>query len=340
MTQLIDAFGRTARDLRIAVTDRCNLRCTYCMPDAPAPWGPHTDVLSYEEITRLARIFVERFGVDGIRLTGGEPTLRADLPALVARLATLRVSTDTASSRAGRRPDLAITTNGTQLRRTASALRTAGLDRANVSLDTLRQDRFAQITHRDGLADVLDGIEAAVDAGLAPLKINAVIERGVNDDEIIDLARFGRQRGLEVRFIEFMPLDGAGRWSRNRVVGQDEIVEAIDRTFPLVKIPARGAAPADRWRYADGAGVVAVIPSVTQPFCADCDRVRITADGQLRTCLFATTETDLRTPLRNNASDDDLAARIEAAVAAKWRGHAIDTVTFLRPHRSMSQIGG
>lgn len=340
MNGLVDAFGRTARDLRIAVTDRCNLRCAYCMPDQSAPWGPHAEVLSYEEITRLASIFVERFGIDGIRLTGGEPTLRAELPALVARLADLRVSSGAASPRAGGRPELAITTNGTQLRRTAGELRSAGLDRLNVSLDTLRPDRFVRITRRDGLADVLDGIEAALAAGYAPVKINVVVERGVNDDEIVDLARFGRRDGVEVRFIEFMPLDAAGRWSRDRVVGQDEIVEAIDRTFPLVKIPGRGAAPADRWRYADGAGVVGVIPSVTRPFCADCDRLRLTADGQLRTCLFATTEVDLRTPMRAGASDDDLAARIEAAVAAKWRGHAIDSVAFLRPRRSMSQIGG
>jgi cyclic pyranopterin phosphate synthase len=324
---LIDPFGRVVRDLRISVTDRCNFRCTYCMPEEGMVWLPRSGVLTFEEIERLARIFVDRFDVNGIRLTGGEPTMRAHLPVLVRKLAGLGV-------------DLSMTTNGATLRHLAHELRDAGLQRVNISLDTLDRAKFERMTRRDELVRVLDGIASAQEAGFSPVKINAVVERGVNDDEIVSLAAFGRERGVEVRFIEFMPLDGAGRWSRDRVVGQDEIIDAIDRTFPLIKIPARGAAPADRWRYADGSGVVGVIPSVTRPFCADCDRVRLTADGQLRTCLFATTEVDLRTPLRTGASDDDLAARIQAAVAAKWRGHTIDTVAFVRPRRSMSQIGG
>jgi cyclic pyranopterin phosphate synthase len=236
--------------------------------------------------------------------------------------------------------DLAMTTNGATLRNSAEELRSAGLRRINISLDTLHADRFEQMTRRNELENVLAGIDAAVAAGFSPVKINAVIERGVNDDEIVDLARFGRERGVEVRFIEFMPLDATGHWANDRVVGQDEIVERIAEVFPLEQMPARGAAPADRWRYLDGAGTVGVIPSVTKPFCGDCDRVRLTAEGQFRTCLFATDEFDLREIMRSGGDDDALAERIIAAVGTKWAGHQINRVEFIRPNRSMSQIGG
>jgi len=324
---LVDPFGRVIRDLRISVTDRCNFRCTYCMPAEGMEWLPRSEVLTFEEIHRVSRIFVERFGVEGIRLTGGEPTVRAHLPMLISQLSRLGV-------------DLAMTTNGATLRNSAEELRSAGLRRINISLDTLRADRFEQMTRRNELENVLAGIGAAVAAGFSPVKINAVIERGVNDDEIVDLARFGRDRGVEVRFIEFMPLDATGHWANDRVVGQDEIVERIAEVFPLEQMPARGAAPADRWRYLDGAGTVGVIPSVTKPFCGDCDRVRLTAEGQFRTCLFATDEFDLREIMRSGGDDDALAERIIAAVGTKWAGHQINRVEFIRPNRSMSQIGG
>jgi len=326
-TDLVDPFGRVIKDLRISITDRCNFRCTYCMPSEGMTWLPRSEVLTFEELERVARVFVERFGVEGIRLTGGEPTVRAHLPALITRLAALGV-------------DLAMTTNGATLRNTAEEYRTAGLRRVNISLDTLDRARFEEMTRRDELDNVLAGIDAAVAAGFEPVKINAVIERGVNDHEIVDLAAFGRDRGVEVRFIEFMPLDATGHWMNDKVVGQDEIVAAIDAVFPLEQVPARGAAPADRWRYRDGAGTVGVIPSVTKPFCGDCDRVRLTAEGAFRTCLFATDESDLRTALRSGAGDDDLVEIIVAAVGTKWAGHRINRVDFIRPAKSMSQIGG
>ncbi len=329
---LVDPFGRVIRDLRISVTDRCNFRCTYCMPEEGMTWLPRSEVLTFEEIERIARVFVERYGVESIRLTGGEPTVRARLAVLVEKLAALR--TDAGPI------DLAMTTNAATLRLVGPALRTAGLRRVNISLDSLRADRFFEMTRRDELHRVLDGIDAALDIGFDPVKINTVVQRDVNDDEIVDLARFGRERGVEVRFIEWMPLDASGRWDGRAVVGQDEIVARIAEVFPLEQLPARGAAPADRWRYLDGAGTVGVIPSVTKPFCGDCDRVRLTADGQLRTCLFATDEFDLRAAVRRGETDDDLARRIEAAVATKWAGHRINQVNFVRPNRSMSQIGG
>jgi GTP 3',8-cyclase len=332
-TPLVDTFGRVHRDLRISVTDRCNFRCTYCMPAEGMPWLPRSELLTYEEITRLASVFVERFDFDGIRLTGGEPTVRAHLPVLIERLSRLRTST-------GDPVDLALTTNGASLRLIADDLARAGLRRINVSCDTLRPDRFAAITQRDALAAVLDGIDAAIDAGLDPVKINVVAMRGVNDDELVDFATFGRERGVVVRFIEFMPLDAQGRWTRDQVLTQDEIVETIDRVHPLEAIPGRGTEPAERFRYRDGRGEIGVIASVTHAFCASCDRVRLTAEGQLATCLFAVDEHDLRTPLRAGADDDALAAVIDGAIQGKWAGHAIDQVNFIRPKRSMSQIGG
>jgi GTP 3',8-cyclase len=330
---LVDGFGRVHRDLRISITDRCNFRCAYCMPAEGMAWLPRSELLTYEEITRLARVFVERFDFDGIRITGGEPTVRAHLPVLIERLSGLR-------SAAGRPVDVAMTTNGASLGLIAHDLARAGLGRINISCDSLRPERFAALTQRDRLPAVLDGIDAAVEAGLAPVKVNVVVMKGVNDDEVVDFATFGRERGVEVRFIEFMPLDAQGRWTRDQVMDQADIVAAIDRVHPIEPVGSRGSEPAEQYRYLDGRGHVGVIASVTHAFCGSCDRVRLTAEGQLATCLFAVDEHDLRTPLRSGASDDQLAEVVSAAVATKWAGHAIDQVQFIRPRRSMSQIGG
>lgn len=337
---LTDSFGRTVRDLRISITDRCNFRCTYCMPAEGMTWLPRSEVLTFEEITRLAKIFVERFGVDGIRLTGGEPTVRAHLPVLVAKLAELRVPADAASPRAGLAPDLAMTTNGSAMTRLADELFAAGLQRVNISLDTLQRLRFMEMTRRDELEGVLAGIDASIAAGFRPVKINAVVQRGVNDDEIVDLATFARDRGVEMRFIEFMPLDASGKWVDGDVFTQDEIVARVAEAFPIEPVAARGAAPAARWRYLDGRGTFGVIGSVSHPFCANCDRVRLTAEGQLRTCLFAIDEFDLRAMIRDGADDEALAAEMRRAVGLKWAGHMINQANFQRPNRSMSQIGG
>jgi cyclic pyranopterin phosphate synthase len=297
------------------------------MPAEGLDWMAREDLLTYEELTRVARVCVERFGFDGIRLTGGEPTVRANLPVLIDQLSSLGV-------------DLSLTTNGTTLANLAPTLVSAGLERINISLDSLQRERFEQITRRDELDKVLEGVDAAVSAGLAPVKINCVVMRGVNDDEIVDFARFGRERGVTVRFIEFMPLDAQGEWTNEQVVTKAEIVAAIGDVFPLEPVAERESDPAARWRYVDGGGEFGVIPSVTEAFCESCDRVRLTADGMLRHCLFATRELDLRTLLRNGATDDDLAEAITAEVGAKWAGHQINQVHFIRPSRSMSQIGG
>lgn len=323
---LVDTFGRVHRDLRISVTDRCNFRCTYCMPEEGLEWIDRSELLTFEEIERLARIMVDQFGINSIRLTGGEPLMRANLDELVGRLAGLGT-------------DVAMTTNGATLRRHARALKDAGLRRINISLDSLHADRFFELTRRDELDRVLDGIEAAKEVGFDPVKINAVVMRGVNDDEIVDFARFGRERGVVVRFIEWMPLDADEGWTNDRVVSQKEIVEQINAAFP-VELVKREHEPAQRFRYLDGGGEIGVIASVTQAFCGDCDRVRLTAEGQFRNCLFAVDEFDLRSLLRSEASDDDIAAEMSRGVMAKWAGHQIGQVHFIRPHRSMSQIGG
>jgi len=323
---LTDSFGRRHRDLRISVTDRCNFRCTYCMPADGLEWLPRDEVLTYEEIARVSRLLVERYGIDSIRLTGGEPTLRANLPTLVAMLAELPA-------------DLSLTTNGATLRLAAPALAAAGLRRVNVSLDSLQRERFAELTRRDDLAKVLDGIDAALEAGLDPVKVNMVVMAGVNDDEIIDFARFGREAGVTVRFIEFMPLDAEEGWSATKVVTQDDIVGRIHEVYPLEAVE-RTAAPATRFAYADGGGEIGVVASVTRKFCDTCDRIRLTADGQFRNCLFGLDEYDLRGLLRSGAGDDEIGALVERAVGAKWAGHGIGTVDFIRPARSMSQIGG
>jgi GTP 3',8-cyclase len=328
---LIDPFARRVKDLRISITDRCNFRCTYCMPEEGMQWMERSELLTYEEQVRIARVCVERWSFQAIRVTGGEPTVRAHLPRLFEMLAPLGV-------------DLAMTTNGVRLPELAHDLAEAGLRRVNISIDSLRRETFRDLTRRDELDRVLAGIDAALDAGLSPVKLNVVVMRGVNDDEVVDLAAFGRAKGVGVRFIEFMPLDAEGAWTREQVVPAREILDAIDTVFPL-ETPADGSAsghpePARLARYADGIGDVGVIPSVTEPFCDDCDRVRITADGKFRTCLFALDETDLRAILRDGGTDDELAAAISGAVGTKWAGHHIGKVDFIRPDRSMSQIGG
>jgi cyclic pyranopterin phosphate synthase len=305
------------------------------MPEEGMHWLPRDEILTFEEIERIARVCVERFQFDGIRLTGGEPTVRAHLPVLIAKLASLRTG-----GPGGSPVDVAMTTNGATLRLLAADLRAAGLKRLNISCDSLRRDRFLAITRRDALDQVLDGIDAALEAGFDPVKLNVVLMRGVNDDEIVDLAGFGRDRGVVVRFIEFMPLDASDEWGSERVVPGREVVAAIDAVYPLSPMAERGAAPAERFAYRDGRGEVGVIASVTQSFCGSCDRVRITAEGQFRNCLFAVRETDLRAILRGGGSDDDLADAIAVDVASKWAGHSIGQVHFIKPVRTMSQIGG
>ena len=323
---LIDGFQRVHRDLRISITDRCNFRCAYCMPEEGMQWQRRENLLTFEEIERVARLMVNRYGIDSIRLTGGEPTVRAHLPVLVEKLAALGV-------------DLAMTTNGVTMPTLAADLKRAGLDRVNISLDSLRAERFAELTRRDELDRVLEGIEAAKVAGFDPVKINVVVMKGINDDEIIDFAHFGRDRGVVVRFIEFMPLDADEMWNNDRVLTQDEILTQLRTEFDLENAE-RTSAPATRWRYTDGGGEIGVVTSVSQSFCDTCDRVRMTADGQFRSCLFATEETDVRALLRDGSSDDVVAAALERTVAAKWAGHQINQVHFIRPRRSMSEIGG
>jgi len=323
--ELVDTFGRVHRDLRIAVTDRCNFRCQYCMTEEMV-WMPRNDLLTFEEIERIAKLTVERYGVDSIRLTGGEPTVRAKLSRLVEKLAALDV-------------DLAMTTNGVSLPLIAQDLKDAGLRRLNISLDSLHHDRFTELTRRDDLDRVLEGIDAAITAGFGPVKVNVVLMNGINDDEIVDFARFGRDKGVVVRFIEFMPLDADEQWGPDRVVPLQKVVADVNEVFPIEPI-ARTSAPATRYRYLDGGGEIGVIATVTEKFCDTCDRIRLTADGQFRNCLFAVQDYNLRDALRAGASDDELAAIIEGAVGDKWAGHGIDTVHFIRPKRNMSQIGG
>ena len=324
---LIDSFGRVADDLRISVTDRCNLRCTYCMPPEGMPWLPRSEILTYEEIDRLVGVFMS-LGVHTVRLTGGEPLARRDLPVLVEMLAARGV------------PDLSLTTNGVLLAEHADALARAGLKRVNVSVDSLLRHRFAEMTRRDALDRVIDGLRAAEAAGLQPIKLNCVVVRGTNDDEVVDFARFARETGYDVRFIEFMPLDEDQAWTRDAVVPSREIVERIAAVYPLDAIE-HGPEPATMWRFRDGArGSIGVIASVTEPFCASCNRIRVTADGQFRTCLFALQETDLRALLRDGATDAEIADAIRTAIAEKWVGHKINDADFERPARSMSLIGG
>ncbi len=296
------------------------------MPAEGMQWTPRSELLTFEEIERTTRILVERYGIDSIRLTGGEPTIRAKLPVLIEKLAALGV-------------DLAITTNGATLAGQAQALKDAGLRRVNISIDSFHHDRFTELTRRDDLDRVLEGIDAAIAAGFDPVKLNAVMMRGINDDELVDFARFGRDKGVTVRFIEFMPLDAEGKWTADLVVDQNEIIDAINAIYPLEPVD-RTSAPATRFRYLDGRGEIGVVASVSQSFCDTCDRIRLTADGQFRNCLFATDEFDLRALLRNGSSDAEIATELSSVVKAKWAGHNIGQVTFIRPKRSMSQLGG
>ena len=328
---LPDSFGRIATDLRVSLTDRCNLRCAYCMPPEGLDWLPTTDQLTDDEVVRLVRIGVERLGIREVRFTGGEPLLRRGLAGIVARTAALRP-----------RPEISLTTNAIGLERTAGTLRAAGLDRVNVSLDTLRPETFRKLARRDRLPDVLDGLAAAAQAGLRPVKVNAVLMRDLNDDEAAPLLRYCLDHGYELRFIEQMPLDAQHGWKRAEMVTAEEILAALAREFTLTPDDPRqrGSAPAEAFLVDGGPARVGVIASVTRPFCGTCDRVRLTADGQVRNCLFARSESDLRGPLRAGADDAELAAAWRRAVAAKLPGHGINDPSFLQPDRPMSAIGG
>jgi cyclic pyranopterin phosphate synthase len=328
---LTDSYGRVATDLRVSLTDRCNLRCSYCMPPEGLDWMPAPEVLTGDELIRLIRIGVETLGIREVRFTGGEPLLRRDLIEIITATAALAP-----------RPDISLTTNGIGLDRRAVALREAGLDRINVSLDTLRPEVFRKLTHRDRLADVLAGLAAAAAAGLTPVKVNAVLMRDLNEDEAPALLRYCLEHGYELRLIEQMPLDAQHGWKRTEMVTAAEVFQTLSTAFDLSEDAerVRGAAPAETFLVDGGPARVGVIASVTRPFCGACDRVRLTADGQIRNCLFARSESDLRAPLRSGASDEEIAARWRAAVAVKLPGHGINDPTFLQPDRPMSAIGG
>jgi GTP 3',8-cyclase len=326
---LVDSFDRVASDLRVSVTDRCNFRCRYCMPPEGLPWLPKDQVLSFEEITRITGVLVE-CGVRSLKVTGGEPLVRRDVPNLVRMLRGL-----------GDDLDISITTNGFLLAQNAAELRDAGLNRVTVSCDSLIKHRFKEMTLRDALDEVLDGLRVSAELGLTPVKINTVVLRDTNEDEVANFAQLARDTGYEVRFIEYMPLDAQDDWSAQGVVPGAEILERIGEAFELVPDTDDQPEPSTPFRFADGApGRVGIIPSVTQPFCDSCNRLRLTADGALRACLFALEETDLRSPLREGASDDDIAELAKACVAAKWSGHRIGKADFIKPSRSMSMIGG
>lgn len=327
---LVDQFGRVARDLRVSVTDRCNLRCTYCMPADGLPWLPKDEMLTDEELLRLIGVFV-RDGITQVRLTGGEPLLRRSLVDLVSGIAALDP-----------RPRIAMTTNGVGLERVAVGLAAAGLDRVNVSLDTIDAETFTILTRRNRLADVEAGLKAAADAGLTPVKVNAVAMRGVNDEAVSDVLAWCLERGYELRFIEQMPLDAQHAWDRNDMISADEIRERLSERWTLTPLPAadRGSAPAERFLIDGGPATVGIIASVSSPFCAACDRTRLTADGQVRNCLFSQTETDLRGPLRDGASDDELLGLLRGEMWRKKPGHGIDDPGFVQPDRPMSAIGG
>ncbi|WP_243695434.1 GTP 3',8-cyclase MoaA [Agromyces protaetiae] len=334
---LVDRFGRVHRDLRISLTDRCSLRCQYCMPAEGVPWLAKDNILTTDELERVARVAAS-LGITEVRLTGGEPLIRRDVVDVVRRMAAIEG------------PDgpleVSMTTNGLKLPELAPALAEAGLTRVNISIDTLKPERFAELTRRDRLDDVLAGIDAARAAGFSPVKLNAVAMRGVNDDELVDLVRYAVSIGAEMRFIEQMPLDAGHIWSRVEMVRGEEILEHLAEAFTLTPVGQRGAAPAERFLVDDGPATVGVIASVTAPFCGACDRVRLTADGQLRNCLFARTEDDLLPLLRGDGdgngigTDDDLAAVFVRSIGAKLAGHGIDDEGFLQPDRPMSAIGG
>ncbi|MFE7381194.1 GTP 3',8-cyclase MoaA [Streptomyces zhihengii] len=328
---LIDTYGRVATDLRVSLTDRCNLRCTYCMPEEGLQWLGKSDLLTDDEIVRLIRLAVTGLGVEEVRFTGGEPLLRPGLVGIVERVAALEP-----------RPRMSLTTNGIGLGRTAAALKEAGLDRVNVSLDTLRPDVFKTLTRRDRHHDVLAGLEAARAAGLTPVKVNAVLMPGLNDDEAPELLAWAVEHDYELRFIEQMPLDAQHGWKRDGMITAGDILASLRTRFTLTPEgdQARGSAPAERWLVDGGPQRVGVIASVTRPFCRACDRTRLTADGQVRNCLFATEETDLRTALRSDAPDEEIARIWKQAMWGKKAGSGLDDPSFLQPERPMSAIGG
>lgn len=326
--RLLDGFGRIGRDLRVSVTDRCNLRCTYCMPAEGLDWMPRPEMLSDDELLRLVRVMVG-LGITQVRLTGGEPLLRRSLVDIVAGIAALEP-----------RPRIAMTTNGVGLDRLARPLAVAGLDRVNVSLDTVDRAHFERLTRRDRFDDVVAGLKAAADAGLTPVKVNAVAMRGVNDVDVVELLHWCLDRGYELRFIEQMPLDAQHSWHRSEMVPQAEILERLSARFTLTPVADRGSAPAERFLIDGGPETVGVIASVSAPFCGSCDRVRLTADGQVRSCLFARREVDLRGPMRDGASDAEIGDLVIEEMARKEAGHAISLPGFQQPQRPMSAIGG
>ncbi|OBG19151.1 cyclic pyranopterin phosphate synthase [Mycolicibacterium celeriflavum] len=326
---LIDTFGRIATDLRVSLTDRCNLRCTYCMPADGLDWLPAERLLRPDELSRLLRIAVTRLGITSVRFTGGEPLVARHLEDVIAATAALRP-----------RPEITLTTNGIGLARRADRLKRAGLDRINVSLDTVDAVRFAAITRRDRLDDVLAGLRAAKAAGLDPVKVNAVLDPVTGLDDAVALLRFCLDHGYQLRIIEQMPLDAGHEWQRGKAIGADEVLATLQKHFHLTPDSApRGSAPAELWRV-DGGGVVGIIASVSHAFCAACDRTRLTADGQVRNCLFAQQETDLRQLMRSGADDDAVEAAWRTAMWAKAAGHGINDPDFVQPDRPMSAIGG
>ena len=330
MNGLADRYGRVATDLRVSLTDRCNLRCSYCMPAEGLDWLPGDEVLSDDEVVRLIQVGVEQLGIREVRFTGGEPLVRRGIVDIVGQVHAIDPSVE-----------MSITTNALGLSRVAGPLAEAGLHRVNVSLDSVRRDTFHEITRRDRLDDVIDGLAAADAAGLGPVKVNAVLLRGVNDDQAAELLQWCLDRGYELRFIEQMPLDAQHGWTRDGMITAEEIFERLEREFVLSPAEEpRGSAPAERFAVDGGPATVGVIASVTRPFCGDCDRVRLTADGQVRNCLFARQESDLRAALRAGASDEVLAERWRVAMRGKAAGHGIDDPTFLQPDRPMSAIGG
>ncbi len=329
MEALRDRYGRVATDLRVSLTDRCNLRCTYCMPAEGLDWLPSPEVLTDDEVVRLVRIGAEQLGIREVRFTGGEPLLRRGLAGIVDQVKSLDPA-----------PEVSLTTNGLGLDKSAATLAAAGLDRVNVSLDSIRPETFARITLRDRLGDVLAAPAAAEAAGLAPVKVNAVLMRGVNDDQAVELLDWCLGRGYRLRFIEQMPLDPQHGWSREEMVTAEEILGTLRTAYLLEPVDGRGSAPAEEFVVNGGPATVGVIASVTRPFCGSCDRVRLTADGQVRNCLFARKESDLRTPMRAGAGDGELAELWIKAMAGKRAGHGIDDPAFLQPTRPMSAIGG
>lgn len=327
---LTDTFSRTHRSLRISITDKCQLRCTYCMPADGLPWLPRADHLSVEEIVRVAKVAYSA-GVREFRLTGGEPLIRPEAIEIVRRLAQIPGD--------GPSVDISLTTNAVMLKRFAGPLKDAGLSRVNVSVDTLDEERFVNLTLRDCLSDVLEGLEAAKDAGLSPIKINTLLMPGVNSDEVLSLTDFAVRNGFELRFIEQMPL-GDAPWDGSNIITQQQILDTLAARYELTEVPGRGSAPAAKWYLDGGPATVGIIASVTRPFCADCDRLRLTADGQIRTCLFSDAETDLRGPLRAGATDQQLLELLQGATLSKGAGHLIGKSDFVVPDRGMSRIGG